>query len=634
MAHIDLMKVFVKRFAAVSEITSWSLEFISQYFLGHGKMEGGPEFGDGRGYEYYKTRFEDFKKYNIADARNLWELNDVLHIVDQVIIECQICGAFPSKFSTSELIDCFVLRTIRGKGVHFNSIEYSENQVRCPHCNHIYHSDNPIEEIIGEIVCMRCGTKFEPNSVDEDIEGAYVFDPETGIHDNVYVFDYKALYPSIIRTWNIGPDSLLESDDYDGVEQHDVWYQFMKSANGQWFNEEPPSAIKIAVERLLNLRKVYKNKMGEYKEGSKEYKAYNAKQNAVKVLCNSVYGQMGYQYGRFYRKEIAEAITLGGQWLNKQTKKWFEDKGYTVIYGDTDSVFVKGFGESSDEVQQEISDLLIELHDFYDESLKENFNVHEHHIELEYEKRFARLLLMKKKHYVGQIDWLEGKEVDKFIVKGLECIKRDTISLAKKWQRELVEFIIKEDHPASYYVAWMESKMDSFFKGDFELDDIIIWKKLTKHPTKYKTANAHANVAIEMIKKDMKFHVGMQIPYIVIEDKPIVAVHPDWYENNASIDYYWDQKIHGILKRVLEVAFPSVDWDQYSTKIRARRKKKRDQFIGWFNDPKKKRDILIKKLAEDKVMSAKEKTEVRKKAGLKTFKRREITLTNNRRDND
>jgi hypothetical protein len=343
-------------------------------------MEGGPEFGEGRGYKYFQERFEDFKKYNILDARNLYDLNQTLSIVDQIITECQICGAFPSKFSTSELIDCLVLRSSRPTNVHFGSIEYSENQLRCPQCNHIYHSEIPTDEIVGEIVCMRCGHRFEPNDVDEEIEGAFVFEPETGVHDNVYVFDYKALYPNIIRTFNIGPDSFLEPTEYNDVEQADCWDHFIKTANDQYFSNDTPSVIKMTVEKLLNLRKVYKNKMGEYKEGTEEYKAFNAKQNAVKVLCNSVYGQMGYQYGRFFRKEIAEAITLGGQWLNKQTKSWFENKGYRVIYGDTDSVFVKGFGKRTDDVRTEVDNLLVELHSFYDEALREYFGCHEHFI--------------------------------------------------------------------------------------------------------------------------------------------------------------------------------------------------------------------------------------------------------------
>ncbi len=617
--HLDLMQIFIKRFAGESDITSWSLDFISKYFLGHGKLDGGPKFGSGRGYEYYQTNFDKFKEYNIMDARNLYDLNVVLNIVDQIILECQITGCFPSKSSISELLDCFILRSVRDKGIHFASIEYSENQIRCPKCNHVCQTDEPVEEIVGAVQCTRCSESFDPNT-DIDIAGAFVFDPVCGNHDDVYVFDYKALYPSIIRTWNIGPDTFLEPNDHDKIHDLENWHHYLKSANDQYYEtpERSVSTIKSAVEQLLDLRKKYKTEMMTYKAGSTDYKAFNAKQNAVKMLCNSMYGLMGYKYGRFYRKEIAEAITLGGQWLNKHTKKWFEKKGHDVIYGDTDSVFVRGNNLDRDG----IDDLLMELHEFYDDALDENFGIKKHFIELEFEKRFGRLLLIKKKNYVGQLIELDGKTVDKFIVKGLECIKRDTIPLGKKWQRELVEMLIKEDNPSSFYHSWIQERMNAFHDGDFELEDIIVRKKLTKHPNKYKTRNIHAMIAMKMMSLDMECYVGMPIPYIVTEDKPSVfGVHPDWYkEGTASISYYWDAKIYALLQRVLEVALPKDDWGCYSSKITASREKKRVQFTKWFQDPKKIRSKTLQKLNADKILSKTEKIKIKREAGIRTLK--------------
>jgi len=1012
--HLDLMQIFIKRFAGESDITSWSLEFISRYFLGHGKLEGGPTFGNGRGYQFYLDEFQKFKEYNIMDARNLYDLNKVLHIVDQIILECQITGCFPSRVSISELLDCFILRSVRDKGIHFASIEFSENQIRCPKCNHVCQTDEPVEEIVGAVQCARCGENFEPNT-DDDIAGAFVFDPVPGLHDNVYVFDYKALYPSIIRTWNIGPDTFLEPAEHDKINDLEQWHHYLKSANDQYYlsPERTISTIKSAVEKLLDLRKQYKTEMMTFEAGTENYKAFNAKQNAVKMLCNSMYGLMGYKYGRFYRKEIAEAITLGGQWLNKHTKVWFENKGHKVIYGDSvteDRVFlcrskasgqifnisigdiynsskcyqklrgkehkydvpyqtisvsktgdvefkdiksicrhetnkpvyrvynnkgvtcvtedhslidhnlerktfreldtlfsikskigelgashatrdvvdiypylkdeeITGFGngvskrfvvdgdyiylescksgnrnssrlrryyegssleslcrllglyvsegssstpqttssrymlsfsndnqsvlavieadlyviaeglifntvKSSDKdntyktisgsqvmaeffriiggqrsrgkyiipfmfnlkreyqgifldwvifgdgwreddpkysdryrsemfrydttsdrlmtdmcsllslngfcyslryrqekecwtictsynnrdkpvqfeqieysgpvydlevddnhnffdaagfiglhntdsvfvrannlKREDIDDLLTELHEFYDDALDEYFGIKEHFIELEYEKLFDRLLLIKKKNYVGSLVELDGKPVNKFVVKGLECIKRDTVPLGKKWQRELVELIIKGEQKASWYHKWVQERMDYFHSDGFDIENIIIRKKLTKHPNKYKTRNAHADIAKEMMSREMECYVGMSIPFIVIEDKPLKAVHPDWYEpGTASITYYWDRQIYSILQRVLDVAFPNEDWGGYSTKISAKRVTKRERFARWLKDPKKKRSEMLLKLNADKDLSKDDKRKLKKDAGIRVAK--------------
>ena len=128
----------------------------------------------------------------------------------------------------------------------------------------------------------------------------------------------------------------------------------------------------------------------------------------------------------------------------------------------TDSVFVTGID------RDELDDLLVELSEHFDEVLQEQFGCKEHFIELEYEKKFKRLLYIKKKNYVGQLVELDNKPTDKFIIKGLECIKRDTIPLAKKWQYELVQSIIKEDHTADYYAKWIEDRKSDFYANNFE----------------------------------------------------------------------------------------------------------------------------------------------------------------------
>ena len=131
--HIDMMDVFIKRYAGHSDITSWSLDFISKYFLGYGKVDA--QMGGGKGYKLYEENFAKFKEYNLQDAKILYDLNDKVGTVDQIILECQITGTFASQFSISEMLDNYILRSTRHKDIHFPSIEYSENQIRCPGCN-------------------------------------------------------------------------------------------------------------------------------------------------------------------------------------------------------------------------------------------------------------------------------------------------------------------------------------------------------------------------------------------------------------------------------------------------------------------------------------------------------------------
>ena len=117
------MQVFIKRFSNDTKITSWKLEFIANYFLGEGKVEG-VQGGNGRLWDLFINDYEKFKDYNIKDAKLLYDLNTTVGTIDQMILECQITGAFPDKYSTSELLDTYILRSVRGQGIHFPSIEY------------------------------------------------------------------------------------------------------------------------------------------------------------------------------------------------------------------------------------------------------------------------------------------------------------------------------------------------------------------------------------------------------------------------------------------------------------------------------------------------------------------------------
>lgn len=612
LAHIDLMQVFIKRFSNDTKITSWSLDFISNYFLGDKKVEN-VEKGNGKLKQLFLNNYEKFKEYNIKDAKLLFDLNAKLGIVDQMILECQITGCFPSKYSISELLDTYILRSVRGQGIHFPSIEYGDNQIRCPVCNHIHTFEHSTDSITS-MKCIACEHVFDPQETKEDITGAYVVDPETGIHDHVFTFDYKSLYPSIIITWNIGPDSYIEPEDFEQIQNHGTGDEMIKSANGQYFYKDHPSAITKAIKKLLDLRVKFKKVMLAAVPESREYDVANAKQRATKVLCNSMYGIMGYTRGRFYRREIAEAITLGGQWLNKKTKVWFEEKGYSVIYGDTDSVFVK----MPEGDKAKIPGLLKELHSFYDIELKNEFNIDEHHIELEFEKHFKRLIMVQKKRYAGHIIEQDGAKLDKVLVKGLEYIKRDTIEYGRKMQKELIDSILYNDRNLPYYIDWVEKHSLKFFSGDFDIQDLVVTKKLTKRPESYKTKPVHVKVAEELRNREEQFYVGMRIPYIVVSEKPLEAVHPSWYEpGSASPTYYWDKQIYSICERILEACFKNYDWSQYTTKTQDRRKKKMDGYQKWLTDEKgmkgKKLEKRIKSITDCKIITSSQKKELLEK---------------------
>jgi len=241
------------------------------------------------------------------------------------------------------------------------------------------------------------------NAIKEKLSGAYVFEARGGLYEGLLCdFDFTSLYPSIINSWNLGPDTfiayIVNEDDMFNLIYHreKLKNKFIsiimdpihnntiesisleklekliteKNANlnisGAIFNglDVHQSIFYTVIDFLFKGRKTYKKKMLEAKEAgnSIEQNIFNGKQLAYKILANSLYGALANEYFRFYNNNLAKSITLTGQELLKycsvhcdyymvkrgnvgsfEMNKNFYDKVKSlvdVLYGDTDSMFV------------------------------------------------------------------------------------------------------------------------------------------------------------------------------------------------------------------------------------------------------------------------------------------------------
>jgi len=241
------------------------------------------------------------------------------------------------------------------------------------------------------------------NAVKESLPGAYVFDARGGLYEGLLCdFDFTSLYPSIINSWNLGPDTFLlvlcdESDKFDLIYQRDklkdkqieiildpihnnnktkvslAELEKIIADNDAQINiagtifmghHKHESIFYTVISALFNGRKTYKKKMLEAKEAGNSTLSniFNGKQMAYKILANSLYGALGNEHFRFYNINLAKSITLTGQELLKycavHCNEFLEKRGEVgnfkintnypdkvksltdVLYGDTDSIFV------------------------------------------------------------------------------------------------------------------------------------------------------------------------------------------------------------------------------------------------------------------------------------------------------
>ena len=166
--------------------------------------------------------------------------------------------------------------------------------------------------------------------------GGYVKDPVKGLHENIVSFDFKSLYPSIIISKNISPDTIIKG------ETEEEYYTAPEVPHK--FRKEPQGFIPSIIGELLQERAKIK-KLIKKTDDPVEQRILNVQQEALKTLANSMYGVYGYARFRWYRHECADAVTAWGRDYIKKTMKKAEEFGFKAIYADTDGFYATYTGK-------------------------------------------------------------------------------------------------------------------------------------------------------------------------------------------------------------------------------------------------------------------------------------------------
>ncbi|MEA3378918.1 MAG: DNA polymerase II [Nanoarchaeota archaeon] len=327
---------------------------------------------------------------------------------------------------------------------------------------------------------------------DKKAKGGFVMEPKPGIHDYIIVLDFKSLYPSIIRTFNIDPAS------YSPKCQGKV----IKAPNGACFKNED-GILPSIIQKLWAARDLAK------KEGN-ELARY-----AIKIHMNSFYGALANPHCRFFSLDITNAITHFGQHLIKKTAEEIKKLGYDVIYADTDSNFIVTKAKNLKSADKIGLELEKEINDFYAMHIKKKYN-RKSFLHIEYEKCYSKFLMPRirgkstgaKKRYAGLLN-INGKE--KIDVTGLEIVRSDWTELAKKFQMELLELVFHGKDVKKYIYKFAKNVL----KGKY--DKLLVYRKsIRKSLAEYiKITPPHVKAA-----RKLKHLEGNVIKYIITTDGP------------------------------------------------------------------------------------------------------------------
>ncbi len=393
----------------------------------------------------------------------------------------------------------------------------------------------------------------------EYYEGGYVKEPIKGMHENIVSMDFRALYPSIIMSYNISPDT-IDCKCCEDTSEKILGHWFCKKRMGLI-----PKVLRNLIERRKNIKKILKendikkeyakednkkedNKKDDRKDdknkNNSEYYNYNYnllnyEQKSLKILANSHYGYMAYPRARWYSKECAEIITHLGRNYIQKTIEEAEKDGFKVIYADTDGLYAV-LNKTSNVDKKTLLNKTYEFLNKINEKLPKD-------MELEFEGYYKRGIFITKKRY-ALID-----ENGKITIKGLEFVRRDWSNIAKKTQKDVLETLLKEGNIESAKTIIRDTISD-LRNGKIDKRDLIIYTQLTKNIDEYKTTAPHVEVAKKILKNGGRLKVGDVIGYIIVSGNKSISERATLPEEakDYDINYYIDNQILPPVLRIME----------------------------------------------------------------------------------
>ncbi len=426
-----------------SELDSYRLDAVAETELGVGKERYAGDIGD-----LWEQDPERLLEYNVRDVELCVEIDrrqDIIAFWDEVrtFVGCKLEDA-PTPGDT---VDMYVLHKVHGE--------------------------------------FALPSKGRVES--EDYEGGAVFDPITGVKENVTVLDLKSLYPMCMVTINASPETKAP-EGYDGPVN--------RAPNGMTFRKEPDGIIREMVDELLAERDRKKARRAEYAPGSGEHEVYDRQQAAVKVIMNSLYGVLGWERFRLYDKDVAGAVTATGRDVIEFTEQSANELDYKVTYGDTDSVMLElGSDVTKAEAIERSFEIEEHINASYDEFAREVLGVDEHRFEIEFEKLYRRFFQAgRKKRYAGHIVWKEGKDVDDIDITGFEYKRSDIAPITKEVQKDVIEMIVHGED-LEEVKSYVHDVISDFQKGEIDLNRIAIPGGIGKRLDAYDTDTAQVRGA-------------------------------------------------------------------------------------------------------------------------------------------
>ncbi len=476
-------------------LDDYTLETAARTLLGRGKLFA----PDHRGAAIEAAYREDpaaLAAYNLEDARLVLAILERTGLIELTVRRSLLTGMQLDRVSAQiASVDSLYLRALRARGRVAPSVE------------------RRAEAAAG-------------------IVGGLVLDSRPGLYRNIVVFDFRSLYPSLIRTFNIDPLVFVPAPPWPAAH--------VRTPGGAVFRTDEEGILPALVARL-------------WEERARARTAGDAVgAQAIKILMNSLFGVLGSPASRLFAPAVANAITTAGQHVIQLAAAAAAAHGHRVIYGDTDSLFVDVGEADPARAAARGRALCTAIGQAVGAALEAEFGCTSR-LELEFEKVYVRFFMPEvragtagsKKRYAGLV-FEDGREHLELV--GLEAVRRDWSQVAREFQRALLDLVF-HDRPVAEFVRG--------FVADLRAgrhDAALVYRKALRKPLAAYTRTTPPHVKAA---RKQGTPPGRLVAYVVTRAGPepaqAVTAPPDY-------DHYVEHQLKPIAEAVLRfVGGPDFD---------------------------------------------------------------------------
>ena len=492
--HIDLYKFFFNRsiqiYAFGQKYRENTLDEVAEAILGKGKIETSATVSE--------LDYGELATYCLNDSEITLELT---RIDDDLVMKL---------ITALSRISYMSLEDVSRQGVSswIRSIMYCYHRKR----EYFIPRADEIQEIKG-------GTTTEAVIKGKKYKGAIVVDPRPGVHFNVAVLDFASLYPSIIRNWNLGYETVRCPHSDEECKQNIV------PGTSHWVCKKTRALESLLIGSLRDIRvSWYKPRSKDTSLPKTQRSWYKVVADALKVVLNASYGVFGADRFALYCPPVAEATAAIGRYAISQTLAKARELGIEVLYGDTDSLFL----ESPD------PNALKKLIDWSTSSL---------HMELEVDKNYRYLALSsRKKNYLGV------KPDGSVDIKGLTGKKRHIPEFLTKAFYDMVRILSDVKDPNEFESAKMritEIVKACYLKlrnRQYTVEELAFSVMMGRETGSYtKTTPQHVKAAKQLERRGVEIKSGELIAFVkVIGEhgvKPVQLANVDDIDIQKYMEY-------------------------------------------------------------------------------------------------